>query len=536
MYKNTFTKKDFNFKNISMKVNCHLPLSIAILATILACKSNLAQNNASDYRIEQHRPQYHFTPQTSWMNDPNGMVYYAGEYHLFYQYFPDTTVWGPMHWGHALSKDMLHWEHLPIALYPDKTGCIFSGSAVVDKENTSGFGTKGGENPLVAMFTLHDLAGEKIAGKIDIEVQGIAYSLDKGRTWAKYAQNPVIKNPNIRDFRDPKLMWHEASKKWIVTLAVANHVEFYSSKNLKDWQKAGGFGSKEGAHGGVWECPDLFPIKVEGTNEEKWVLMVSIGDGAPNGRSGTQYFVGDFDGKTFKNENIPDNIFWIDYGRDNYAGVTWSNAPDNRRLFLGWMSNWQYAQNVPTQKWRSAMTLPRELFLKKTAQGNRLFQVPVKEISSLENKWQSIEKQVVANTSQAKNYSKCGEIYLEFDLSKSTAKDFGLTCFNAKGEKISIGYETATKRFYIDRTVSGKLDFEPSFSGRHYAPRTATDNKLVLHLFIDVASVELFADNGQTAVTDIFFPNEDFTQFQLFSNGGNAALNEGKMTELKAMW
>ena len=509
-------------------------LIFAISIAILSCKSNTIQK--TDYKTEQHRPQYHFTPKTSWMNDPNGMVYYAGEYHLFYQYFPDSTVWGPMHWGHAVSKDMLRWEHLPIALYPDSIGCIFSGSAVVDKNNTSGFGKQGGESPLVAMFTLHDLAGEKIAGKIDIETQGIAYSLDKGRTWAKYAQNPVIKNPGIRDFRDPKLMWHAATSQWIVTLAAANHVEFYGSKNLKAWQKLSEFGLKEGAHGGVWECPDLFPIKVENTDVEKWILIVSLGDGAPNGRSGTQYFVGDFDGKTFKNENKPENIFWLDYGRDNYAGVTWSNAPDNRRLFLGWMSNWEYAQSTPTKKWRSAMTLPRELILKKTDLGNRLFQTPIKEIKSLQKNTQSIDKQLVVNNKEINLSSKCNEVSLDFDLNETSATDFGITYFNAQNEKISIGYETETKRFYIDRTASGKMDFEKSFAGRHYAPRTSVEHIVKFHLYLDVASVELFADDGQTTMTDIFFPNEDFTKVELYSIGGKTQLVKGETNTIKATW
>jgi sucrose-6-phosphate hydrolase SacC (GH32 family) len=231
------------------------------------------------------------------MNDPNGMVFHNGEYHLFYQHNPDSTVWGPMHWGHAVSKDMIYWEHLPIALYPDSLGTIFSGSAVVDNNNTSGFGTA--VNPaLVAIYTYHDAEGEK-AGRKDYQNQGIAYSLDNGREWITYDQNPVLRSPGIPDFRDPKVMWHEKSQQWIMALAVVDRISFYSSPNLKDWTKESEFGANIGAHGGVWECPDLFELQVEGTQDKKWVLLVSINPGAPNGGSGTQYFIGDFDGKNF---------------------------------------------------------------------------------------------------------------------------------------------------------------------------------------------------------------------------------------------
>jgi fructan beta-fructosidase len=498
------------------------------IITFSAC---LLPQNTPEKITEPHRPQFHFTPKTGWMNDPNGMVYYKGEYHLFYQYYPDSTVWGPMHWGHAVSKNMIHWEHLPIAFYPDSLGYIFSGSAVVDENNTSGF-QKGDEKPLVAVFTSHNMAIEK-AGRIDIESQSIAYSLDKGRTWTKYANNPVVKNPNLRDFRDPKVSWHEASKQWILTLAAGNHIEFYTSSDLKNWSKTGEFGKAEGSHGGVWECPDLFPLKVEGSNEGKWVLIVNIGNKAPNGGSGGQYFIGQFDGKTFKNDNIPSDILWLDYGTDNYATVSWSGVPDNRRISLGWMSNWDYAQKVPTQLWRSAMTLPRELSLKSTEKGVRLFQKPVKEVEILRGGKQDISAQNILESVALKPTSKCSEMALSFDLSKTTAQDLGVVLSNSKGEKVLIGYEKSTNRFYIDRTEGGKKDFEKRFSGRHYAPREATSNVLKMNLHIDVASVELFADDGGLAMTDVFFPNEDFTQIAIFSKNGVTNLKEGKMWGLK---
>ncbi len=497
------------------------------MATFFACS---VQSNKSVVE-EQHRPQFHFTPKTGWMNDPNGMVYYKGEYHLFYQHYPDSTVWGPMHWGHAITKDLVHWEHLPIALYPDSLGYIFSGSAVVDENNTSGFG-KNGEAPLVAIFTYHNMVGEK-AGKIDFQTQGIAYSLDNGRTWTKYAHNPVVKNPGIRDFRDPKVIWHEASKQWVMTLAVVDHVEFYVSKNLKDWIKTGEFGKTEGAHGGVWECPDLFPLKVEGSNADKWVLIVNINPGAPNKGSGGQYFIGQFDGLTFKNDNQPTDTLWIDYGKDNYATVTWSDVPDNRRISIGWMSNWQYANKVPTQAWRSATTLPRELSLKTTQKGIRLIQKPVKEQEILRGVSQDMTNQNITESYALKSTSKTNELSLTFDLSKTTAQDLGVVVGNSKGEKVLIGFEKSTNRFYVDRTEGGKKDFEKGFAGRHYTLRQATSTLLKMNLYIDVASVELFADDGETVMTDIFFPTEDFNLISLFSKNGSSHLTEGKIWALK---
>lgn len=506
---------------------------IFLLLSFVLINACVSDKKETKVVMEQHRPQFHFTPPTGWMNDPNGMVFYEGEYHLFYQHYPDSTVWGPMHWGHAVSKDLMHWEHLPIALYPDSLGYIFSGSAVVDKNNTSGFG-KNGLTPLVAIFTYHDMAGEK-AGKNNFQTQGIAYSLDKGRTWTKYTNNPVIKNPNIRDFRDPKVSWHEATKQWIMVLAVQDHVEFHTSKDLKNWQKASEFGKKEGNHGGVWECPDLFPLKVDGGTTEKWVLIVNINPGAPNGGSGGQYFVGTFDGKTFKNDNKPTDMLWIDYGTDNYATVTWSDVPD-RRISIGWMSNWQYANKVPTDTWRSACTLPRELSLKTTEQGVRLMQKPVKELEILRGSKEDISTQTISESLALKTTSTLNELSLTFDLSKTTAQDLGVVLSNSKGEKVLIGYEKPTNRFYIDRTEGGKKDFEKGFAKRHYAPRIATDNILKMNLYIDVASVELFADDGATVMTDIFFPNEDFKMAKIFAQNGTAKLLNGQVWTLKGIW
>ncbi len=495
---------------------------------------------------EQHRPQFHYSPKEKWTNDPNGMVYFDGEYHLFYQHYPDSTVWGPMHWGHAVSTDLVHWENLPIALYPDSLGYIFSGSAVVDWKNTSGFG-QNGQSPLVAMFTYHDMPGEK-AGRSDYQSQAIAYSNDRGRTWTKYEGNPVIPNPgNVRDIRDPKLIWHEASKQWVVALAAGDHAEFWASPDLKKWKKLSEFGKALGNHGGVWECPDLFPMKVEGTGETKWVLIININPGQPNGGSGTQYFVGNFDGKTFQ----PDPAYlpyvqggkavWLDGGKDNYAGVTWSDAPDGRRLLLGWMSNWQYANLVPTVAWRNAMTIPWSLSLKKTAAGYRIFSEPVQELQALRAKTFEIPKTELAApldlTSQLGFSPTLSEMELEFELPDGATGSFGVELSNAQGESYRIGYDATSKQFFSDRTKSGDLSFSKDFAPKaSTTPRFADGKKLTMHLFFDVASAELFADGGETAMTEIFFPSEDFTQVKLFVEGGKVALTSGKVYQLNSIW
>jgi fructan beta-fructosidase len=349
---------------------------IALIAFLYSCHTVKKENTTSKTYNEPYRLQLHFSPPAHWMNDPNGMVYYKGVYHLFYQYYPDSTVWGPMHWGHATSTDLIHWQHQPIALYPDSSGYIFSGSAVVDSSNTSGFGKKG-IVPLVAIFTHHDPKGEK-AGTSTYQNQSLAYSLDEGKTWTKYAGNPVLKNPGIKDFRDPKVSWYEAGKKWIMTLATLDRITFYSSPNLKDWTKEREYGKDIGAHGGVWECPDLFPLQYNG--ETIWVLIININPGGPNGGSATQYFTGQFDGHTFT--PTATDTRWLDYGPDEYAGVTWANF-GNRKVFLGWMSNWQYADKVPTEKWRSAMTVPRDLSLDKVGDKYLLRSMPVPELNGV---------------------------------------------------------------------------------------------------------------------------------------------------------
>jgi fructan beta-fructosidase len=518
-----------------------LAVTSAILFTSCKNKTDKKQlpvSSVSDYYQEKYRPQFHFSPEAKWMNDPNGLVYLDGEYHLFYQYYPDSSVWGPMHWGHAYSRDLIHWKHLPIALYPDSLGYIFSGSSVYDKNNTSGLGTT--ENPpLVAIFTYHDPVLEK-KGSIKFQNQGIAFSVDKGRTWKKFPGNPVLKNPGIRDFRDPKMFWNEKTKNWNLIMAVYDRVHIYSSANIKDWKFESEFGLGLGAHGGVWECPDLFPLKVEGNDIQKWVMLVSINPGGPNNGSATQYFTGEFDGHKF----IPDDTKekWIDWGRDNYAGVTWSNIPetDGRRIFIGWMSNWKYATVVPTNAWRSASTTPRELNLKVEEGHYFLTSKPVSEFADLRIKTDtaSIKQQVIAGEkafSTGKVSIMQSEMYFGLNLADSKADSVGIILENSLNEKFVLGYSLKNKQFYTDRTKAGKSDFSKDFSGGSTAPYNA-GSVLKLHLIVDAASVELFVDDGRLVMTNLVFPTEKFTRIKLFSKGGECQLNKGVLHGIQRIW
>ena len=503
---------------------------LVLLLVITACGTETETPDTVDNTglyNEPHRPQIHFSPKEKWMNDPNGMVFFNNQYHMFYQYYPDSSVWGPMHWGHATSTDMVHWEHQPVALYPDSLGYIFSGSAVVDVNNTSGLG-KNGQTPLVAIFTHHEPNGEK-TGSLTFQNQSIAYSLDNGKMWTKYANNPVLRNPGIKDFRDPKVSWYEPGKKWIMALAVMDHIEFYSSPDLKEWKKESELGKDFGAHGGVWECPDLFPIKHG--SDSVWILVVSINPGGPNGGSATQYFTGQFDGSKF----VPyqTDIRWLDYGPDNYAGVTWSNTGD-RRIFYGWMSNWQYAQVVPTDKWRSAMSIPRDLGLDKIGDKYFITSKPVPELKIIEGTPVALKDIDASNYSITEN---TGEFTgaARLDFTSSQLRPFTITLSNNGGEKVTLGYDSSSKSYFIDRTNSGKVSFEKGFAAKHTATRLATTPNMDMTLIIDNASVELFADKGLTAMTQIFFPNKPFTHLQVSSTGGfkMASLT---FTPLKSIW
>tara|TARA_R110000764_G_C11029270_1_gene385198 strand:+ start:24653 stop:26203 length:1551 start_codon:yes stop_codon:yes gene_type:complete len=513
-----------------------LIISCSIIIAFVACREDhkKAQNEPEEESTyqEEYRPQFYFSPEEKWMNDPNGLVYHEGIYHLFYQYYPEDIVWGPMHWGHAVSEDMVHWEHKPIALYPDENGLIFSGSAVVDKKNTSGFG-KEGKTPLVAIFTYHSMEGEK-EGRNDFQTQGIAYSLDNGETWNKYADNPVIVNgEGIKDFRDPKVFWHKPSNGWILTLVAGDHAKFYSSKNLKDWTYLSDFGKSQGAHGGVWECPDLFPLQIEGSDEEKWVLIISINPGAPNGGSGTQYFVGDFDGTTFTSNQK--NPKWLDYGTDNYAGVTYNNVPEEERIFIGWMSNWDYARDTPTKKWRSAMTVPRKLSLHKVEDNYFLANYPIDKMGDLTSP--TVINQVEVAAAATDTLQVEGLYQSEIQL-KTTAKNFQLLFKNELDEVLVLDFDATNQILTVDRTLSGKVDFQEDFGAKkHVAPlKGLKKGPHQFKILMDWSSMELFMDQGMLSITEQLFPTSPYNTLIINNENGSEPIIIQSIKEMKSIW
>lgn len=433
---------------------------------------------------EKFRPAYHHTPQYGWMNDPNGMFYKDGEWHLYYQYNPYGSLWENMTWGHSVSKDLVHWEALPLAIEADALGTIFSGSCVVDKDNTAGFG----KNAVIAFYTS---AGEA-------QTQSMAYSTDGGRTFNKYEKNPVV-TFNAPDFRDPKVFWYDGTNRWIMMLAVGQEMQIWSSANLKDWQKESSFGSEYGNHGGVWECPDLLKIA------DKWVLICNINPGGPFGGSATQYFVGDFDGHKFTCESMPKVTKWLDYGKDHYATVSFSNAPDGRTVVLAWMSNWQYANQVPTRQFRSANSIARDLGLFKDGEETYVSVIPSKETLAMRGK-------------KIKNPTDACEIVVDVKGSME------LILSNTKGEQVVMKYDAQKQTFAMNRKQSGDISFSEAFPIETTAPTHGALKQL--RLFIDHSSIEAFAGDGKMAMTNLVFPNEPYNTLKV--KGGKATIYEIK--------
>jgi len=503
-----------------------------------------------EYYTEQYRPQFHFSPDSMWMNDPNGMVYYDGEYHLFYQHHPRSNVWGPMHWGHAISTDLIHWEHLPIALYPDSLGTIFSGSAVIDWNNTSGLGSKSNP-PMVSIFTHHNQALAETGSDL-FQYQSIAYSLDKGRSWTKYSENPVLPNPGIRDFRDPKVSWYEKEQKWIMVLAAQDRIMFYSSPDLIRWSRESEFTAQRAPDEGVWECPDFFPLSYG--EEERWVLLVSIGGGGPHGGSGTKYYVGDFDGKQFSCSDPDCTARWLDFGKDNYAGVTWSDIPDKdgRRIFLGWMSNWQYANQVPSERWRSAMTLPRELKLDRDHMGYLLRSVPVTETEELRKDRAGLEPGQVGERFRQHAGPLVEDAYPLFEIDLTFEYDtgvtdesvlregleFGIILESARHETVLAGFNTKTQKIHLSRLEnSGKSDFSPHFTVFHQVPyEPSARGEIRFHMYVDLSSVELFVDQGARVITQLVYPESGFDSILLYASHPSIQLKEGGIYRLGRIW
>lgn len=490
----------------------HISIDIQGVPANALCWKELKMSDSFDMtNKEMFRPVYHHTPVYGWMNDPNGMFYKDGVYHLYFQYNPYGSVWGNMHWGHSTSTDLMHWNFEGCAIVPDAWGAIFSGSCVVDHNNTAGFG----KGAVVAFYT-----SAKATPWGDVQSQSMAYSLDNGKTFTKYEGNPILTSSE-KDFRDPKVFWYAPGKHWVMMLAVGQHMEIYSSVNLKEWKKESEFGAMQGAHGGVWECPDLVEIPVEGTREKKWVLICNLNPGGPFGGSAAQYFVGSFDGKKFVNES-PTQTKWMDWGKDNYATVTWNNAPDGRCIALGWMSNWQYANNVPTRQYRSANTLARDLTLYREGQELYLKSTPSVEVKKARGKKVSIPSFKVSEKHEIVNLfeDNQGAYEVEILIQNAGASKIAFCLLNDKGEKVSMYYDLNRKQFVMDRSESGTVDFSKDFPAVTVAPANV-DKELVLRLFVDRSSIEAFGEDGKFVMTNLVFPSQPYVKmcFEADKNG-----------------
>jgi len=505
-------------KNILLKFKLGSNDPVRGKLSAVCCKEMKLSDTFDTGNRETFRPTYHFSPLYGWMNDPNGMVYKDGEYHLFYQYNPYGSKWGNMSWGHAISQDLVNWKHLPVAIAPDALGTIFSGSAVVDFDNTAGFGA----GAIIAIYTQNS----------DRQVQSIAYSTDNGRTFNKYENNPVLTS-DARDFRDPKVFWHKETQHWIMLLAVGQEMQIFSSPNLKDWTFESRFGEGQGAHGGVWECPDLFELPVEGTNEKKWVLLCNLNPGGPFGGSATQYFVGSFNGKEFVNES-PSKTKWMDWGKDHYATVTWSDAPDNRRIAIAWMSNWQYANDVPTSQYRSPNSVPRDLSLFTVDGETYLQSAPSPELLALRdaskkrsfkvNGTRTIKEMIPGND---------GAYEIELTIENQHADVIGFRLYNDKGEEVDMQYDMKENKFSMDRRKSGEVSFNENFPMLTWTAIESGKEALKLRLFVDKSSVEAFGDGGRFAMTNQVFPSEPYNHIDFYSKGGAYKVDSFVIYKLK---
>jgi len=476
---------------------------------------------------EKYRPAFHHTPLYGWMNDPNGMFYKDGRWHLYYQYNPYGSKWQNMTWGHSVSDDLVNWEHLPEAIRPNGLGSVFSGSCAVDHDNTAGFGSD-------AVIALYTSAGTS-------QMQSLASSTDDGLTFNIYPSNPVLTLES--EARDPKVFWNDSTKEWNMILAHAldHEMLIFTSPDMKTWTLQSSFGKGMGAQGGVWECPDLFELPVAGTDEKKWVLLCNINPDGPFGGSGTQYFVGDFDGKTFKADtDAAGNVStkWLDYGKDHYATVTWSDAPNGRRVALGWMSNWQYAADVPTMQFRSANTLPREMGLFRAPDGEvYASSAPSPELEALRGKLAAkVKKTTVGRKARSfalpsENGGIC-EILMDIEASK--AKTVNVVFSNSQGEKVVMQYDPAAATLSFDRTQSGITDFSEGFPAVTVTPTHEASGRIALRIFVDRSSMEVFGNDGEFVMTNLVFPRTPYTALSVSAEGGNAKIENLRIYSLKS--
>jgi len=527
-----------------------------ITAALSGCSSSEENNTGDTFNselINQHldanvtytetyRPQYHYTPRINWMNDPNGLVYYEGKYHLFHQYNPFGNKWGFMSWYHAISDDLLHWEHKPVAIPygKEQEEGIFSGSAVVDHKNTSGFGD-GSRSPLVAIYTSHYTREDGSTW----QAQSLAYSTDGGESFTKYEENPVLEFDDP-DFRDPNVKWNEEMQKWLMVVALPQQhkVQFYASENLVEWEFLSDFGPA-GAVGGIWECPDFFELPIDGDPDNKrWVLHVDMNPGSIAGGSGSQYFVGNWDGKIFTpdEEIMQNDIKWVDYGTDFYAAISWNNIPekDGRRLWIGWMNNWDYANEIPTSPWRSAQSIPRSLTLQTRGGEVQLIQTPVAELEQLRQDPVMLDEFLSARDEidlDTVNEGFSGKAYeLAAEITPGNSGEAVLVLRAGLEEETLVGYDAEKEVVFLDRTKSGESDFYDDFNQRFEAPVRLVEGKVKLHLFVDWSSVEVFVNDGEAVLTSRVFPDPESSGIRFRNGGGNAVLESLILWPLNTVW
>ena len=522
-------------------------VSIRKVAADAVCWEHIQLTDTFDTsNTDYYRPIYHHTPLYGWMNDPNGMVYKDGEYHLYFQYNPYGSKWGNMHWGHSVSTDLVHWNHLKPAIARDTLGHIFSGSTVVDKDNTAGYGA----NAMIALYTS--------ASDEHGQIQCMAYSTDDGRTYTKYEKNPVLTPfDGLKDFRDPKVFWYEPDKKWVMIVSADKEMRFYTSQNLKDWEYMSAFGKGYGAQPNQFECPDFIQLPVDGNkNKMKWVMLVNINPGCMFGGSATEYFVGDFDGKTFTCDTKPEVAKWLDYGKDHYAAVCISNTGE-RIISIPWMSNWQYANVTPIRQYRGANGLPRELSLYTKDGQVYVAANVVKEVEALRKDTRSFDPIAVKGEYKLDEIvpQTDGAYELEMDITPNASGVAGFDLMNAKGEIAKIYLDMKSRKLVMDRTASGlvafgdksephaketddhrktmSINYQNDFALGTWAPLSLCEGKTYhLNVFVDKCSVEIFVDSGRIAMTNLVFPTEPYNTLRFYTEGGEAQVSNMKVYKL----
>ncbi len=492
---------------------------------------SLVQDSIKNYYAEPYRPQYHFSPPKNWTNDPNGLVYYQGEFHLFYQYNPYDKVWGHMTWGHAISNDLFHWKNLPPAIHEDGAEMIFSGSAVIDKGNTSGLCQQDSTDCMVAIYTSH------ISGDPTQQYQSLAFSSDAGRTFTKYAENPVL-DLGMENFRDPHVFWYDRSKEWVMAVSQPTNykVQFYGSKNLTQWDLLGEFGN-QGDVSKIWECPNLVEVGVDGQeHHSKWVLIISSGSPYDDKYVGMQYFIGDFDGKTFTPSGSAEEPKWLDYGKDYYAAITYNNLPDGQKpILLGWALNWAYANDIPTSPWRGSMALPRYLSVSDSDNIWQLIQTPILPTRDDKNVI-GVQSTNIFDVNAKLNSLESGSRMIKLHLENKNAGQAGIKVFKGDDEETLIGYDYTSKKLFIDRTRSGNVSFNKTFPSREEAPLEIKNNQLDLTIFLDQSIIEVFAENGIRVMTERVFPTNKKQGMEMFAEGGGMAGIELETWPIPSVW